>query len=282
MTEGTHIIWKLDFITHHSAAAEAALEAFGATTYSTERIEDRPDAPWRFGIYFEGKPDLAELHLPADATANLSELPARDWVAESQANLPPVRVPPFYLHGSHDRPLGGGWRSIEMQAGQAFGSGHHGTTQGCLFLLAALLKHKRPRRVADIGCGSGTLAIAAAKAGCRTVLASDNDPIAIAVSRDNMKLNGVAPAISAFVAGGMQHSAYHGRCFDLIFANIIANPLIALAANFEKHLAKDGRLIISGLMNEQARKVSARYRACGLHIERRKIIGQWTSLCLKR
>ena len=282
MAEDAHKVWKLEFITHHDAAAEAALDAFGATTYSTERTHDAPDAPWRFGIYFDGKPDLTDLVLPADAQADLAELPARDWVAESQTNLPPVRVRPFYLHGSHDRPLRGGWRPIEMQAGQAFGSGHHGTTQGCLSLFASLLKHKHPCRVADIGCGSGTLAIAAAKAGCASVLASDNDAVAIAVARDNIRLNGVAPAITSFVATGMQHRSYHGQQVDLIFANIIARPLIALATNFEKHLAKDGRLIISGLMNEQARKVSARYRACGLHIERRKIIGQWTSLCLKR
>ena len=275
-------IWKLTFTTHELQAAEAALEAFGATTYSTERPEDLNDAPWLFSIYFDGKPALDGLTLPKDAAPHLECLPDTDWVSESQENLPPVRIPPFYLHGSHDAPMRGGWRNIEMQAGLAFGSGHHGTTQGCIHLLAALLKHKRPRHIADIGCGSGTLAIAAARAGLRDILAIDNDPIAVEVTRANMRVNGVAPRIRTFTASGMAHANYHGRRFDLIFANIMARPLIKLATAFEAHLAHDGRLILSGLMNEQARKVMARYHACGLRVETKTIIGQWTSLCLKR
>ena len=275
-------VWKLQFVTEDLAAAELALEAFGATTWSSERTHDSAHAPWRLGIYFEGEPDITTLILPKDASPTLAPLPDKDWVSESQENLPPVRIPPFYLHGSHDAAQPGRWRNIEMQAGLAFGSGHHGTTQGCIHLLADLMKHKRPHSIADIGCGSGTLAIAAARAGLGSILASDNDPIAIDVTRANMRLNGVAPRITAFTASGMAHPLYHGRRFDLIFANIMARPLIKLAADFDRHLASNGRLILSGLMNEQARKVMARYRALGFKIERKKIIGQWTSLCLKR
>lgn len=275
-------VWKLEFVTADLAAADAALEAFGATIWSSEKTYDGPDAPWRLGIYFEGEPDIGGLQLPADAEPQLAPLPDKDWVSESQENLPPVRIRPFFLHGSHDAPMRGGWRNIEMQAGMAFGSGHHGTTQGCLSLFAELVKHKRPQAIADIGCGSGTLAIAAARAGFDDILASDNDPIAVDVTRANMRLNGVAPRITAFTATGMAHAHYHGHGFDLIFANIMARPLIKLAADFDRHLVSDGRLILSGLMNEQARKVLARYRALGFKIERKKIIGQWTSLCLKR
>ncbi len=275
-------VWKLQFVTADLAAAETALEAFGATTWSSERTYDSPDAPWRLGVYFEGEPDLSALILPADAETQLAPLPDKDWVSASQEGLSPVRIAPFYLHGSHDAPLSGGWRNIEMQAGLAFGSGHHGTTQGCIYLLARLLRHKRPHRVADIGCGSGTLALAAARAGIRDILASDNDPIAVAVTQENAKLNGVTPRIRAFTASGTNHTAYHGRRFDLIFANIMARPLIALARDFEAHLAIDGRLILSGLMTPQARKVLARYCACHFKIEDKINIGQWTSLCLKR
>ena len=275
-------VWKLQFVTADLAAAETALEAFGATTWSSERTYDSPDAPWLLGIYFEGEPDISTLVLPDDADTQLAPLPDKDWVSESQENLPPVHIPPFYLHGSHDTPMLGGRRNIEMQAGLAFGSGHHGTTQGCIHLLAELLKHKRPRSIADIGCGSGTLAIAAARAGLGNIMASDNDPIAVEVTRANMRVNDVAPRITAFTATGMAHPAYHGRHFELIFANIMARPLIRLAADFDRHLAWDGRLILSGLMNEQTRKVMARYRALGFKVERKKIIGQWTSLCLKR
>lgn len=275
-------VWKLQFVTADLAAAETALEKFGATTWSNQRTYDSPDAPWRLEIYFEGEPDLSPLTLPADAVSELAPLPDTDWVTQSQEGLPPVRIAPFYLHGSHDAPLAGGWRNIEMQAGLAFGSGHHGTTQGCIHLLARLLKHKRPRSVADIGCGSGTLAIAAARAGISDILASDNDPIAVAVTHENAKLNSVTPRIRAFTAGGTDHAAYHGRRFDLIFANIMAQPLIALAPDFDTHLAAEGRLILSGLMTPQARKVLARYRACDFKIEDKINIGQWTSLCLKR
>lgn len=275
-------VWKLEFVTADLAVAELALEEFGATIWSSERAYDSPEAPWRLGIYFDGKPDLGGLRLPDDAQPQLAPLPDQDWVSQSQENLPPVHIPPFYLHGSHDAPMRGGRRNVEMQAGLAFGSGHHGTTQGCIHLFAEMLKHKRPQSIADIGCGSGTLAIAAAKAGLKNILASDNDPIAVDVTRANIRLNAVAPRISPFTATGMAHPAYHGQRFDLIFANIMARPLIKLAEDFDRHLALDGRLVLSGLMNEQARKVLARYRASGFKVERKKIIGQWTSLCLKR
>ena len=270
--------WKISFTTQNPDAAEAALETFGATIWATHKARDGT----LFEIYMEHEPDVSALALPADATPEAVYMPPHDWVSESQQNLPPVRVPPYYLHGSHDAPKRGGWHNIEMQAGLAFGSGHHGTTQGCLSLYAELIKHMRPLRVADIGCGSGTLAIAAAKSGTPHIFASDNDPIAVQVTRTNARLNGVAPRIASFVAGGMQHRYYQSRKFDVIFANILARPLIALAADFEAHLAEGGRLILSGLMNEQARTIMARYRSVGLLVERKKIIGPWTSLCLKR
>lgn len=282
MSADAQTLWKLEFVTADDKAAELALEAFGATTYSTERTEDRPDAPWRFGIYFEGEPDISTLVLPPDADIELAPLPPRDWVSESQANLPPVSVPPFYLHGSHDKPMAGNRLNIEMQAGLAFGSGHHGTTQGCLHLFGNIVKRRSPQRVADIGCGSGTLAIAAAKTGCRAVYASDNDPVAIDVTRANMKTNHMAPRITAFVAAGTDHAHYQQNKFDLIFANIMAGPLINLAADFDRLLSTRGQLILSGMMNEQARKVIARYRSCNLIVEQKIIIGPWTSLCLRR
>lgn len=270
--------WKISFTTQKLEAAEAALEEFGATIWATRKTANGT----LFEIYMEQKPDMAALALPDDARPESVHIPPHDWVSESQQNLPPVRVSPYYLHGSHDAPMRGSWRNIEMQAGLAFGSGHHGTTQGCLFLYADLVKRMRPYYVADIGCGSGALAIAAAKTGAEHVFASDKDPIATHVTRANAHLNGVSPHISSFVAGGMQHRYYLGRKFDVIFANILARPLIALAGDFEAHLARGGRLILSGLMTTQARRVSARYRGLGLVVEARKIIGPWTSLCLKR
>ena len=270
--------WKLNFATVDKAAAEEALEAFGATIWATD-IDNKAT---RFEVYFETKPDLTGLVLPADAKVEIIALPDKDWVSESQKGLPPVMVPPFNLHGSHDAPRGGGWLDIEMQAGNAFGSGHHGTTQGCLALLAAHMKAHRPRHIADIGCGSGVLAIAAAKAGCRDIFASDHDPIAVAISTGNMRLNGVNPRMTCFIAEGMAHRAYHARRFDLILANIMAMPLCHLARDFKTHMAPQGRVIVSGILNEQARRVMARYRAHDFTVQRKIVIGAWTSLCFKR
>ncbi len=270
--------WKLTFITDNIDAAEAALDAYGATIWAT----DKQESGVSFEVYFETEPDISTLYLPNDANASLEPLPDIDWVSESQKGLPPVIAPPFYLHGTHDAPRRGGWRNIEMQAGLAFGSGHHGTTLGCIILLADYLKRHKPRHIADIGCGTGILAIAAAKAGCRHILASDSDPVAITVTRENMQLNNVSPHIRAFPAMGMAHRRYHGRRFDLILANILASPLRFLASDFERHLTDRGQIIIAGLLNEQARSVIARYRQVGLRIEQKIIIGPWTSLRFKR
>ena len=271
-------VWKLSFITADSQAAELALEDFGATTWATQAAENGT----QFEVYFDGKPALTMMALPGDAAPVFEKLPDLDWVSESQKELPPIEIRPFYLHGSHDAPRGGGWRNIVMQAGIAFGSGHHGTTQGCLHLLAHHLKRHQPSHVADIGCGSGILAIAAAQAGCRNIMASDNDAEVIDVARGNARLNQCAPSIECFAATGMQHPKYHARRFDLILANILAAPLKDLAGDFERHMSSQGRVIISGLLNEQARRVIARYRAVNLKVEQKITIGPWTSLCLKR
>ena len=275
--------YKLSFITSQPDAAESALEDFGATIWATEAaIPDSETGGTRFEVYFDTRPDMSALALPQDAKPLLEALPQKDWVAESQEGLPPVIVPPFHLHGRHDAPRGGGWRDIEIQAATAFGSGHHGTTQGCLVLLSDYLRRHKPRHSADIGCGTGVLAIAMAKSGLRDILASDIDPDAVRVARQNMRANKVAPFITGFRSIGMAHRHYHGRRFDLIVANILAGPLRQLAGDFNRHLAPAGRVIIAGILNGQARRVIARYRAEGLIVERKIIIGAWTSLCFRR
>ena len=270
--------WKLVFTTSDEAGGEAALEAFGATVWATEKRS----GGIRFEVYFDAQPDLSDLSLPEDATAEIEKLPEMDWVSESQKGLPPVIVPPFHLHGSHDAARPGGYLNIEMQAAMAFGSGHHGTTQGCLYLLVDYLKRHRPRHAADIGCGTGVLAIAAAKAGCRHILASDIYGDAVRIAENNNRLNKVAPFIDCFTARGMHHQNYYGRRFDLILANILAGPLRRLAIDFERHLSAHGQIIVSGLLNEQARAVTASYRAHNLIVEQKIVIGPWTSLRFRR
>lgn len=286
------VCWKLSLTTCDPQAAEQALEMAGASvTATTPRIDDdsglykdhqHGDKQTVEG-YFDFEPDITALSAPADAELLLEELPQVDWVSEGQKNLPPVHVPPFHLYGWHDRgATRGAGHHIQMDAGLAFGSGHHGTTQGCLALLAFHLRRTRVHRVADIGCGSGILAIAAAKAGAHSVIASDYDPDSVLTTRTNARLNHVGPQINTLLATGMAHPRLRdGAPFDLIFANILARPLHGLAGQFAPALAPHGRLILSGLLHEHTRAIIARYRQFGLIVERHHKIGEWTSLLLR-
>ena len=277
--------WKLSLTTGSGATSEAmdvALETLGAGALSRSVAQN--DLV-RFDAYFDDKPDIVPTALPAHEDFALAPLPAIDWVSESQKNLPPVHVPPFMLHGAHDRPaMRGGRHCLEVEAGLAFGSGHHGTTKACLALLARLAKRRKisQMRIADIGCGSGVLAMAAARLGAAHIYASDIDPDAIAVTCANARLNRLSPQITAFCCAGLAHRNYQAQRFDLIFANILARPLVRLAPVLAAHLTDNGRLILSGLLRDQARMVLARYRPLGLWPEDQCNIGEWTSLTLRR
>ena len=189
-----------------------------------------------------------------------------DWVSKSQADLVPILAGRFFVHGSHDRhrrPPNG--IAIEVDAGQAFGSGHHGTTQGCLIALDRLLKQGRPRNVLDMGCGSGILAIAAARAARCPVVASDIDPVAIRVARHNIKLNAAGTFVRAVTAAGTQHRTIRDAApYDVVFANILARPLVMLAPRIREVLAPGGRAIVSGLTPNQEPRVIGAYRLQGM------------------
>ena len=285
--------WKITLTTTEPEAAEAALQAAGVSVIGALPVIDddsglyeKPVVGARHLIegYFDFEPVLANLNLPHDTEAQIEKLPVTDWVSDSQKNLPPVYVPPFYVHGTHDRLVHRGSRKlIAMEAGLAFGSGHHGTTQGCLALFADVLRRTKPKHVADIGCGSGTLAIAAAKSGCRHIMASDNDPDAVRVTVQNARLNGVAPQIQTLLATGMAHQRLRDAApYDLIFANILARPLHGLAAEFERALHPQGHLILSGLLLEHVRPILARYRQHGFYQQQHHQRGAWTSLLMGR
>src|SRR5262249_55721193 len=166
---------------------------------------------------------------------------------------------------------------IEIEAALAFGTGHHGTTRGCLTLLDHVLKAHRPRRLLDLGTGTGVLAIAAAKARHRMVLASDIDAPSVAVARDNARLNGVGNLVHVVRATGFSAPDFASAGpFDLVLANILANPLRQLARPMAEHLAPSGLVILSGLLNHQARAVVAAYRARGLLPVRHLRIEGWS------
>jgi len=190
----------------------------------------------------------------------------------------------FTIHGSHDRArVAKNTIAIEIEAALAFGTGHHGTTRGCLLALDDLLKRRRPHRPLDIGTGTGVLAIAAARALHRRVLASDIDPVAIATARNNIRFNKAGAFVTGLVARGTTAQAMQARKpYDLVFANILMGPLVRLAAPMAKLLAPGATVILSGLLHSHANAALAAYRAQGLHLIRQIKLDEWTTLVLAK
>lgn len=218
-------------------------------------------------LYVEAEPDavmqrmsdvLAPLAPPPIETETLPEI---DWVTHSLAGLTAVRAGRFLVHGSHER----GKRrigdvAIEIEAGLAFGTGHHGTTAGCLDMISRVLKAERPRNALDLGTGSAVLAIAVARLAPIPVLATDIDPVAARVARQNVRLNAVASQVETLAAPGFHDPAFaHRGPFDLIVANILARPLMAMAPAMARHAARGGSVILSGILDRQRNAVLAAY-----------------------
>jgi ribosomal protein L11 methyltransferase len=246
---------------------------------------DEAKALWELVLYFESEEDAeAARGIDVLADGRIAPLPQQDWVRQSLEGLAPVTAGRFFLHGAHDRPRRrAGGISLEIDAGTAFGTGHHGTTEGCLLALDRILKRRRPGRILDVGCGTGVLAIAAAKATGRKALASDIDPEAVRVTLANAALNGVRPRIVSFAAAGLAHPriATHGP-YDLIFANILARPLVALSTGLARALRPGGELILSGLTLDQIRWIEATYVSRGLTLAVRIRRGNWATLVFTR
>jgi ribosomal protein L11 methyltransferase len=252
---------------------------------------ERPDGRWDVTLHFADAPDQARLrelvaNAAGDAAARaiaFDTIEAKDWVKASLEDLVPVPAGRFIVHGAHDRArVAPNKLGIEIEAALAFGTGHHGTTRGCLLLLDHVLKAHRPRRVLDLGTGTGVLAIAAAKALHNEVLASDIDPPSVRVARENAMLNHVGQFVRAIRATGFAAPdfAAHGP-FDLVLANILANPLRQLSGPLARHLAPRSLVILSGLLTPQATGVIAAYRARGLVPLRHLKIEGWSSLLLR-
>jgi len=247
---------------------------------------------WQVAIHFRRAPDEAAVRAQvaiaagdaAAAALRIEQVAPADWVAESLAGLAPVRAGRFIVHGAHDRAR---VRShdigIEIEAALAFGTGHHGTTRGCLLALDDLAKRRRARRVLDIGTGSGVLAMAAAKILRTRVVASDIDRVAVEAARANTRLNRVAPAIMLLRAAGANARAITTHApYDLIFANILLGPLMRLAVPIRRLAGANARIVLSGLLPSHANAVLAIYRAQGLTLERRVPLDGWVTLVLRR
>jgi ribosomal protein L11 methyltransferase len=206
-----------------------------------------------------------------------------DWVAATLAELTPVRSGRFIVHGSHDRHVPQPWQhAMLIDAGLAFGTGHHGTTAGCLDMLGQCLKQRRYFNALDLGTGSGVLAIAVAKSLPIDVLASDIDPVATQVARQNARINGVASRVECITATGFNHRLFGERGpFDLVLANILARPLETLARDLARHLARPATVILSGLLPHQQARIVAAYRSQGLRLVKAHHREGWLTLVLE-
>ena len=222
--------------------------------------------------------------LAASLTFERETIDDIDWVAATLRDLAPVEAGRFFIHGSHDRHLATDKRlPVQIDAGLAFGTGHHGTTAGCLDVLEMVLATHAPRQAMDVGTGSGVLAIALAKAARVPVLASDIDPVAVRVARCNSEINGTSAYTDFITATGFNHRAFavFGGA-DIILANILARPLQNLARDLARHVAPGGFVILSGLLPHQQARIVASYRLQGLIYRRRHIRDGWLTLLLQR
>lgn len=244
---------------------------------------------WEVGAYFTETPDDIALALLAAAHGAaafaVSELPEIDWVAHVRRELKPVEAGRFFVYGSHDADkLPEGRIGLLIEAAMAFGTGHHGTTLGCLKALDRLaLAGFQGRNVIDVGCGTAVLAMAAARIWPDPVLASDIDSVAVEVAKANVTANDLEGKVECLEATGFDHPAIIARVpFDLVFANILKGPLIALAPDMARHTAPGGHAILSGLLVTQADDVLAAYTAAGFSLDHREDIGEWSTLTLTR
>lgn len=271
----------VDIITESYPSHDLAIAAFEA-----------PGGRWDITMHFAEPPDEAIIRAlvaqtagePAAKTIVFSAVETKDWVKASLADLVPVQAGPFIVHGHHDRDrIPVNKIAIEIEAALAFGTGHHGTTRGCLTLLDLVLRQRRPKRVLDLGSGTGVLAIAAAKKLRRHILASDIDAQSVLVARENAKLNGVWNLIQCMKANGFNSPAFKNNGpFGLVLANILAKPLRDLAPRMTTHLTPSAFVILSGLLPRQANGVVAAYRNSGVKLIRRIQIEGWTSLLMQK
>lgn len=273
-----------------AASAEAVETALAGLGGAAARSVPAADGAVTVDVYCTEEPARAEVVARLSAAARaagiaapdfrIERLPDIDWVAESRKALPPVQAGPFYVYGGHvsaQPPTGA--IPLRIEASLAFGTGHHETTRGCLMALAELKERREITRALDLGCGTGILAIAVAKLWGCPVVAVDNDPEAVRLARENAAINGVADVVQVHLGEGYACPAVGAAApYDVIVANIVAGPLIAMADDLKRHLAPGGVAVLSGLLLEQAEDVLRAHRP--LRLIRETCLGDWPTLVL--
>jgi ribosomal protein L11 methyltransferase len=270
--------------------ADIMVETFDPAETAAAAFENEATLAWEVEVYFSDPPDEDSLRdlvaaaagPEAAAAVTFESIAEKDWVRASLDGLGLVRAGRFAVHGSHDRDrVPRQAVGIEIEAALAFGTGHHGTTRGCLLMLDGILKRRRPASVLDVGTGTGVLAIAAARMLHRPVAAGDIDPVAVEAARGNALLNKAGRWVRPVVARGVDHPALAaGAPYDLVFANILARPLMRMAASIGAVVAPNADVVLSGLIPRDVPGVLAAYRAQGLHLVQRFEIEGWATLRL--
>ena len=261
--------------THPNVLSVSAFEEIGGDYAVTVLLSEEPDR-----ADFSALIEQALGHEPG---FRLEPLENEDWVKRGLEDLKPVRAGRFHIHGSHDEPAPGGTHSLLIEAGEAFGTGQHPTTSGCLMALDDLLKRGVDGPVFDLGCGTGILSIAYASVTKLPVLGGDIDEPSVRFAKAAAKANGVGPLVDAVEATGFQHEAIREQApFGLVMANVLAGPLISLAPDMRRNTRPGSFVILSGLLRHQSRAVEAAYRGQGFVIAARFPLGEWMTLLLQR
>lgn len=278
-------LWKLEIITDENKAYDVA-EALGfleASEAQSVSLFDQGEEKLVEAIYLT---EAEALTAQAKCGGEVSAIIDKDWVSEVQSGLPAVRAGRFFVYGSHEKDNipDDIQHPILIDAGMAFGTGHHGTTKGCLVIFDQLLSDGfLPSDILDLGCGAGILAIAAAKALPEAgILASDIDQDAVDVTLENARLNEVAANLDVMQADGFESPSLSDRDFNLVFANILAGPLMGLAPDIYQATASHGKVILSGILNEQAETVGNAFEAAGFSITSGVTLEEWTSLLAEK
>lgn len=267
------------------ACEDLSPEPIGSGVFEIEDGSDR----WEVGVYFLERPDEIALTLLAAAYQAapfvISELPEMDWVAHVRRELSPVEAGRFFVHGSHDSDrVPDGVEALCIEAAMAFGTGHHGTTKGCLEAIDRLANEGyQPSRIADIGCGTAVLAMGAARIWPVTVLASDIDRVAVDTASANVIANGLDGRVICIEAVGFDHPMLEEAApFDLVLANILKQPLIDLSPDMAHSVNRGGKIILSGILVDQGQDVIDAYRNVGFSLDHRDELGEWVTLTMTR